>query len=588
MVDPTDLILIPRVGVVYFCTDKVGNPILEGTLNITAHNLLFYNEDTTVTVLYTLFEKIEKITLQDGARSQILIKTKTFKQYKFEIASQDEMDMTLESITKLSNIHELKNLKVFFPFLYHPRMKIECPPTYPWNGYSDLIARWECPPEKFIVSDANTSYSLCPSYPQEVVVPAICDRDLLTESARFRQGGRFPVISYYHKKTGASLLRSGQPMVGNSQKRCDWDKKLLNACLVNKQRGRIIDTRTKASVSLALPKGGGTEQPGMYPQWLLEYVGLDTATAMLESYEKMFKLCVETDGASVGQQWHATLSSTKWHTYIMNALMNASKIADFLDTDSSSVLVHGTNGTDNSLVLTSLTQLMLDPYTRRLEGFIELIIREWIFGGFPFRTRVTGLLISSKGRAPTFLLFLECVWQLWRQFARSFEFTEELLHLIHEHSNGSEYGTFTANSMKERSLFAMETSTCSLWAYVYSERERFVNPIFENNPKLLRPCFYPTNLVLWQDMFLKDPLLQEEKERCNQTVRNIAEKNKALIAEAKQLEEELFRLTKIDEEFDKNPEAILEFLKLHAEDPTNPEGAEASKSKKETEKSKEP
>lgn len=39
-----------------------------------------------------------------------------------------------------------------------------------------------------------------------------------------------------------------------------------------------------------------------------------------------------------------------------------------------------------------------------------------------------------------FLLFLDCVWQVMRQFPLSFEFNERFLHLLLTHSYSSEYG----------------------------------------------------------------------------------------------------------------------------------------------------
>lgn len=48
----------------------------------------------------------------------------------------------------------------------------------------------------------NEDFSLCPSYPRAVIVPRAVDDDALARSARFRQGGRFPVLSYHHAPSG--------------------------------------------------------------------------------------------------------------------------------------------------------------------------------------------------------------------------------------------------------------------------------------------------------------------------------------------------------------------------------------------------
>lgn len=48
----------------------------------------------------------------------------------------------------------------------------------------------------------NQDYSVCPSYPPAVIVPTIIDDETLKKAAKFRQGGRFPVLCYYHRKNG--------------------------------------------------------------------------------------------------------------------------------------------------------------------------------------------------------------------------------------------------------------------------------------------------------------------------------------------------------------------------------------------------
>ena len=51
-------------------------------------------------------------------------------------------------------------------------------------------------------------FQVCPSYPASVVVPAKMSDDTLKASAQFRQSGRFPVLSYYHKRNGVRIYIS--------------------------------------------------------------------------------------------------------------------------------------------------------------------------------------------------------------------------------------------------------------------------------------------------------------------------------------------------------------------------------------------
>lgn len=52
--------------------------------------------------------------------------------------------------------------------------------------------------EEWRVSRVNQNYAVCSSYGKAVVVPKCIDDETLAAAATFRQGGRFPVLSYRH------------------------------------------------------------------------------------------------------------------------------------------------------------------------------------------------------------------------------------------------------------------------------------------------------------------------------------------------------------------------------------------------------
>jgi myotubularin-related protein 9 len=91
---------------------------------------------------------------------------------------------------------------------------------------------------------------VCKSYPKSVVVPKNVPDEEIVIAATFRQGGRFPVLCYRHEN-GAVLLRSGEPLVGPSGRRCKEDERLINAILGPGKRGYIIDTRAQSLAQTA-------------------------------------------------------------------------------------------------------------------------------------------------------------------------------------------------------------------------------------------------------------------------------------------------------------------------------------------------
>lgn len=83
---------------------------------------------------------------------------------------------------------------------------------------------------------------------------------------------------------------------------------------------------------------------------------------------------------------------------------------------------------DRTSQLTSLVQIFLDPfgsrsypfltehsvnsYFRTINGFISLIEKEWLTFGHRFQDRHYRAA-HPRDRSPIFLMFLDCVWQVW-------------------------------------------------------------------------------------------------------------------------------------------------------------------------------
>lgn len=83
--------------------------------------------------------------------------------------------------------------------------------------------------------------------------------------------------------------------------------------------------------------------------------------------------------------------------------------------------------------------------------------------GHPFQLRCARSASSharGKQEAPLFLLFLDCVWQLSRQFPFSLEFGEQLLLTLFDNAYASAYGTFLCNNERERWVRGTRGQTC--------------------------------------------------------------------------------------------------------------------------------
>lgn len=126
-------------------------------------------------------------------------------------------------------------------------------------------------------------------------------------------------------------------------------------------------------------------------------------------------------------------------------------------------------GTDICCIISSLVQLLLDPYFRTINGFQSLLQKEWVAGGHPFCDRlghiakrksekvntktiliIDNIKIFSFQQSPVFLLYLDCVWQLSQQFPAEFEFTETYLTTLWDAAHVSIFDTFIFNCEKDR------------------------------------------------------------------------------------------------------------------------------------------
>ncbi len=79
------------------------------------------------------------------------------------------------------------------------------------------------------ISKANKDFTLCPTYPPEILVPACITDESLEKVAAFRSARRVPAVVWRHPKTGAVLARCSQPEVGWLGWREKEDEELVRA-----------------------------------------------------------------------------------------------------------------------------------------------------------------------------------------------------------------------------------------------------------------------------------------------------------------------------------------------------------------------
>uniref|UniRef100_UPI0037E7DC76 myotubularin-related protein 3 isoform X6 n=1 Tax=Semicossyphus pulcher TaxID=241346 RepID=UPI0037E7DC76 len=395
------------------------------------------------------------------------------------------------------------------------------------------------------ISDINSKFRLCPSYPQQLLVPAwITDKELENVAA-FRSWKRFPSVVYRHQTTGAVIARCGQPEVswwgwrnaddehlvqsiakacavdGSSRKHLsngaytngsdlpdtDFESSMTNSSevetlAIQPHKLLILDARSYAAAVANRAKGGGCECPEYYPNCEVVFMGMANIHSIRKSFQSLRFLCTQMPDPA---NWLSALESTKWLQHLSLLLKAALLVVNAVDRDHRPVLVHCSDGWDRTPQIVALSKLLLDPYYRTIEGFQVLVETEWLDFGHKFADRC-GHGENSEDlneRCPVFLQWLDCVHQLQRQFPCSFEFNEAFLVKLVQHTYSCLFGTFLCNSGKEREDRHVQEGTCSVWSLLRPANRTLKNMLYSSHSEtVLHPVCHVRNLMLWTAVYL--------------------------------------------------------------------------------------
>ncbi|XP_053560796.1 myotubularin-related protein 9 isoform X2 [Bombina bombina] len=324
---------------------------------------------------------------------------------------------------------------------------------------------------------------------------------------RHRLGEGWPrdtTENFFLKIKAEALLHCSKSQAGSARHRCEKDEALLDAALLGQLPGFIIHTGPSNNAKQVTSEEEGAERQAGY--WRVLHRPLERGRALQDSLVRLVSACYEP--ALEINRWLSKLQASRWMSHVKEALGAAGLTAECMERKGGCVLVQGKEGTDTTLLVTSLTQLILSPDCRTFDGFQDLIERDWLQAGHPFQLRCahSGWSQSrAQHEAPLFLLFLDCCWQVARQFPFALEFSEKLLCILAEHAYSSEYGTFLCNNEKERCLYEVQDRTHSLWVFLNDNKKqlKLLNPMYEQNPLVIWPSVEPQSLQLWAGFFLQ-------------------------------------------------------------------------------------
>ncbi|KAH7960643.1 hypothetical protein HPB49_022002 [Dermacentor silvarum] len=409
---------------------------------------------------------------------------------------------------------------------------------------TDLGGTWK-------ISSINEKFKFCSSYPRYLIVPtSVPDQDLETV-ASFRYSRRIPTVVWrqakWHHLYGTVIARSAQPEVGWLGWRSPQDENLIqaiaDACSIDpgpaigngldslpddqrldsdasdlsmlnggltasmhfeprpapQRKMLILDARSYTAAVANRAKGGGCECPEYYPNCEVQFMSLanihtirksfhaSACPLLLHSRSVLSSLCIATCS------WMSTLESSKWLYHLSGLLKASLVVANAVDLERRPVLVHCSDGWDRTPQIVAMAELILDPYYRTIE-----------FGHkFGDRCGNSATADDLGERCPVFLQWLDCVHQLLTQFPCGFQFNQQYLVKLAQHTYSSLFGDFLGNSTMERQQEAVATRTFSVWTFLKARPEQYFNYLYSHTDQVLRPRCQVRDLRFWSEVYLQ-------------------------------------------------------------------------------------
>lgn len=360
-------------------------------------------------------------------------------------AAKDTFDFIKQRTCKLGTVEKL------FAFSHKPlKNEMECngwefyspKAEFSRQGISEKL-----PDKGWRITTINKDYTFCDTYPAFLVVPSNISDNVLKYAKEFRSRNRIPALSYLHPVNNCTITRSSQPLAGITRKTNVQDEKLVAASfsasmpagsgaqtpmsssqldlsnpagsqpgpelseteryedeLISKttaafdaktgkrliygaqQSNLIVDARPTINAIVNQVQGMGSENMDKYKFARKIFLNIENIHVMRSSLNKVVDALKDADISPLPPS-KELLHHSGWLKHIHDVLDGSAIIARQVGINHSHVLIHCSDGWDRTSQLSALSQIMLDPYYRTLEGFIVLVEKDWLSFGHMFRLR---------------------------------------------------------------------------------------------------------------------------------------------------------------------------------------------------------
>lgn len=356
----------------------------------------------------------------------------------------------------------------------------------------------------------------------------------LNRSLQGSSGNPARHMTYTNRTFDQKLDYMNKPRVGRNGNR-SGDGKEAGLTIHEQDYFYIMDARSQIATYGNRAFGRGTENSNNYLGCKLKFMNIDNIHGLRRAFEELGKVvqpgfvcdsllkAIEETGTELViflflcGSYLCCLGWTKQARGILSATM---QVVKFIAVEGKSVLVHCSDGWDRTAQITSLAQLLLDPFYRTVTGFAALIEKEWFCFGHKFKDRYGYQYHTDHARSttaitasvdpsmidqmsPVFTLWLDAVWQIQRQFPTAFEFNAAFLLHLSDNIDSGRYGTFMVNSLRERNTMSLRFKSESIWQRLLSDVQ-FRNTAYESINAPLVPSLHSHNIRVWKENYLRN------------------------------------------------------------------------------------
>ncbi|KAI1340465.1 phosphatases II [Xylariaceae sp. FL0016] len=184
---------------------------------------------------------------------------------------------------------------------------------------------------------------------------------------------------------GSDMERLEDEMIAGSD--ANYDSKTGKRLIYGAQQSNlIVDARPTINAVVMQAMGKGSENMEYYKFAKKAYLNIENIHVMRESLNTVIDAIKDGDISKLPPN-RELLVKSGWLKHITGILDGSALIARQVGIRHSHVLIHCSDGWDRTSQLSALSQLMLDPYYRTIDGFIVLVEKDWMSFGHMFQQR---------------------------------------------------------------------------------------------------------------------------------------------------------------------------------------------------------